>query len=180
MKTLFNEPITHKMLVEIAYKWLLKNGSIGVAFKELRSLASEIPDVIGFGQSASTMIECKASRADFLRDKKKPHRSKGMGNWRFYCCPDGMIRVDELPKGWGLIYVKNGKARIEHDCRKKKINEGWPQEWMKAEYPNGFERWITATENKFDADTVEERRIMYTALRRLFLRGRMDEIYNQS
>lgn len=175
---LFKTVFTHKQIVDIAFKWIINNGSVGVAFKELHSLASEIPDVIGFGSWESVLIECKVSRSDFLKDKKKSHRTKGMGNWRFYCCPKGMIKVNELPQGWGLIYVDdNGKARIEFDCRKKKINEGWPQEWMKAEYPNGFERMIAATENKFMCDHEEERKIMYTALRRLFLRGRMEEIY---
>jgi hypothetical protein len=66
---------THKELVEIAYKWILKNGSVGVAVKELYSLASEIPDVIGFGGWESVVIECKASRSDFLADKKKPKKT---------------------------------------------------------------------------------------------------------
>jgi len=77
---------THKKLVEIAYRWLLNNGGVGVAFKELKSSADEIPDVIGFDSWHSILIEVKVSRSDFLSDKKKSHRSKGMGNWRFYCC----------------------------------------------------------------------------------------------
>lgn len=167
---------THKQLVEIAYKWLIKNGSVGVAFRELRSVASEIPDVIGFGSFESVMIECKASRADFLADKKKPHRAKGMGNWRFYCCPKGMIRVEELPEKWGLIYVdETGKAAIKRDCRKKKVF--FSQEEIEAFGYKYNYRLEKAHENKFDCDTNAERAIMYTALRRLFLRGRMEEIY---
>lgn len=155
---------THRQLVEIAYNWILKNASVGVAFKELKSLASEIPDVIGFGAWESVMIEVKVSRSDFLSDKKKPHRSKGMGNWRFYCCPKGMIRVDELPAGWGLIYVDEaGKPRVCHECR-----------WKEGK------RWNRAAENRFECDMQEERRIMYTALRRLFLRGYMDSIYTMT
>lgn len=114
--------MTHKQLVEIAYRWVLKNGSVGIAFKELKSLSNEIPDVIGFGGWHSILIECKVSRSDFLSDKKKPHRAKGMGDWRFYCCPKGLIKVSELPEKWGLIYVdEKRKARIEYDCRKKRM-----------------------------------------------------------
>jgi hypothetical protein len=172
---------THKQIVEIAYKWLLKNGGVGVAFKELKSCADEIPDVIGFDSYQSILIECKVSRSDFLQDKNKPHRAKGMGNWKYFCCPKGLIKKEELPDKWGLIYVdEQGKARIEYDCRKKKINEGWPQEWMKKEYPEGYIRTVTADENKFEADTEEERRIMYTALRRLMLRGFMRHIYEET
>lgn len=168
--------MTHRELVEAAYKWLVKNGGVGVAFKELRSIANEIPDVIGFDSWQSILIECKASRSDFFADRKKGHRStyNGMGNWRFYCCPTGMIQVNELPPRWGLIYVDEaGKARMKYDCRKKVI----PSPEL-AYLGEGFKtRVVTADENKFEANTEEERRIMYTALRRLFIRGRIPEIY---
>lgn len=160
---------SHREVVEIAYKWILKNGGVGFAFKELKSIDREIPDVIGFDSWQSILIEVKVSRSDFLADKKKPHRSKGMGNWRFFCCPKGMIKVEELPEKWGLIYVdQNGKARMEYDCRKKRID---------CDFTNAGSRITTANENWFDADNVAERRIMYTALRRLNLRNRIDEIY---
>lgn len=168
--------MTHKKLVEAAYKWLVKNGGVGVAFKELKSCASEIPDVIGFDSWQSILIECKASRADFFADSKKAHRStfKGMGNWRFYCCPTGMIKVNELPPGWGLIYVnETGMARIKYDCRRKTIPS--PETAYLGE--DFKTRIVTAEENRFDADTEEERRIMYTALRRLFIRGLVKHIY---
>lgn len=169
---------THKELVFIAYKWAKNNASVGVVFRELYSIAGEIPDVIGFGAWHSVLIECKASRADFLKDKKKPHRTlfKGMGNWRFYCCPKGLIKVEELPAGWGLIYVDEvGKARIQYDCRIKRI----PSPELKHLGPGYETRIVEATENKFQVDHGSERAIMYTALRRLSLRGRIDEIYKQ-
>lgn len=156
--------MTHSQLVEISYKWLLKNGGVGVAFKELKSMAGEIPDVIGFDSSVSIVIEVKVSRSDFLSDAKKPHRVKGMGNWRFYCCPKGLIRREELPEKWGLIYVnEKGIAKIEYDCRVKQVPN---------EYCGGL-RWTFAPENRFEADTKEERRVMYSALRRLFVKGYM-------
>lgn len=175
--------MTHKELVDAAYRWLTRKdgncrSAVGFAFKELKSLSDEIPDVIAFNSWESILIECKASRSDFLSDKKKPHRKKGMGNWRFYCCPTGMIKKEELPERWGLLYVNEaGKVSIEYDCRTKRINEGWPQEWMKKEYPKGYIRTITADENKFDPDHNSERAILYTALRRLNIRGRLSEIY---
>jgi hypothetical protein len=164
-------PITHKQCVEIAYKWLLKNGGVGLAFKELVSIDREIPDVIGFDSWQSILIECKVTRADFLKDKKKKHREKGMGNWRFYCCPKGLIKVQELPAKWGLIYIdEKGKARIEYDCRVKKVT---------CEYATGGWRVERADENRFEHDPVAERRIMYTALRRLFIKGYVKYIYDK-
>lgn len=171
--------LTHRQVVEIAYKWLLKNGGVGIAFKELKSIDAEIPDLIGFDSEQSILIEVKVSRSDFLSDKKKPHRAKGMGNWRFYCCPKGLIKINELPAKWGLIYIdEKGKARIEYDCRRKKIKEECVNERCRQVYPEGFYyRVVRAAENWFEADVIAERRIMYTALRRLHLRGRIEEIY---
>jgi hypothetical protein len=55
----------------------------------------------------SIVLEAKVSRADFLADAKKPHRQpgKGLGRWRYYLCPEGLISPDELPLGWGLLYA---------------------------------------------------------------------------
>lgn len=175
--------MTHKELVDIAYRWLVKNGGVGVVFKELKSLDREIPDVIGFDSWKSILIEVKVSRSDFLSDQKKPHRVKGMGNWRFYCCPKGMIKVSELPKKWGLIYVaENGRAKIEYDCRKKSIPFDKPVE-IEAAFgipeKTYTHRIVEATENWFEADNKAERRLMYTALRRLFIRGHMPCIYEK-
>lgn len=151
---------THKELVEIGYQWLLKNGSCGIAFKELSTIATEIPDVIGFASGGySALIEVKVSRSDFLADKKKvfrQHPELGMGTQRFYLCPKGVINVKDLPKGWGLIWVdEKGKAKCIH---KNYLGT--------TDKMRGFKKNVKA-----------EQTLMYSALRRLFLRGRFEEIY---
>lgn len=173
--------LTHKNLVEISYKWMVKRCGVGFAFKELKSIDDEIPDVIGFDSWQSILIECKVSRSDFFCDQKKPHRKKGMGNWRFYVCPKGLIKKEELPEKWGLIYVdEKGKARVEYDCRIKKVKEICDTEWGREVYPEGFYyRTVTADENRFEADLIAERRIMYTAIRRLFIKGYVKYIYDK-
>lgn len=60
--------MTHSELVEIGYKWCLKRCAF--AFKELRTQEYEEPDVIGFTGSGTFLLEAKASRTDFLSDKK--------------------------------------------------------------------------------------------------------------
>ena len=84
----------------------------------MTSAAMETPDVIGWHGGFSTLIECKATRADFLSDKKKwfrRHPENGVGFYRYYMAPDGVITVDELPDRWGLIVVKgDGKTRVLH------------------------------------------------------------------
>ncbi|MEO5991406.1 MAG: hypothetical protein ABIP68_07185 [Ferruginibacter sp.] len=163
-KNEINSPVllSHHNLVEISYKWLIKR--CGFAFKELRSLSSECPDVLGFRSCESILIECKISRSDFLSDKNKPFRkvsSNGMGNYRLYCCPKGLIKKEELPEKWGLIYVNEfGKATLVHNCFNNKGGNMYLED------------------NRFEANTKEEMYMLYAALRRLHIRGRIDEIYD--
>lgn len=111
---------THKQLTEIAVKWLKRSHSqkgpgCHVAVSECRSgWSDEIPDAIGFRAAGkndgSVIVEVKVSRSDFLADAKKPHRNGsviGLGNWRYYLCPEGVIKRDEIPDNWGLLYVNN-------------------------------------------------------------------------
>lgn len=175
--------MTHRDLVEISYRWVLTNGRVGVAFKELKSISEEIPDVIGFDSWQSVLIECKVSRGDFLRDKNKRHRAegKGMGNWRFICCPAGLIKPEELPEKWGLIYVSDkGRATLKVDCRVKKTKVECTSEWERRVCPEGFYyQTVRADENRFEADVISERNIMYSALRRLFIKGHINSIYDK-
>ncbi len=55
-------------------------------------------------RDGTVLVECKVSRADFLADMAKPHRySGGVGNWRYYVAPEGVISPDELLAKWGLV-----------------------------------------------------------------------------
>lgn len=117
--------MTHSQLVEIAHKWVLKKASCGAAFKELKTGGtSEIPDVISFGSgSHSVMVECKISRSDFIRDKRKQHKTR-MGKYRFYCVPKGLLNIRDLPEGYGLIEVnEKGKVCYIHNPFNRYIGE---------------------------------------------------------
>lgn len=94
----------HGSLVAMGARWLKRNGFPVVA-TELKCIGSrEQPDVIGFRSSCSAVIEVKVSRSDFFSDKKKPERVEGgLGIYRFYLCPVGLVQPDELPEGWGLL-----------------------------------------------------------------------------
>ena len=62
------------------------------------------------------MIECKASRADFFADRKKPARQHpdvmGLGHGRYYMTPPNLVRADEVPEGWGLLWAGKRVRRI--------------------------------------------------------------------
>lgn len=108
----------HPELCSLAVNWLQRaHGRSGpacqVAFSEAKaSWNGEIPDAIGFRTAAadegSVVVEVKVSRSDYLADRAKAHRQDGvlgMGLYRYYMAPEGIISVEELPKGWGLVEV---------------------------------------------------------------------------
>ncbi|WP_288357089.1 hypothetical protein [uncultured Pseudomonas sp.] len=96
--------LEHARLVALGAAWLRRQGFPIVA-TELRCFGSrEQPDVLGFRSHCSTLIEVKTSRGDFLADRKKPERAaRGLGLYRFYLCPEGLLQVADLPPGWGLL-----------------------------------------------------------------------------
>lgn len=153
--------MTHKEVVNIAYRWVLKNARCGVAFKELDccSDTGEIPDVIGFNTFGhSVLVEVKVTRSDFLSDKNKKFRKEyhtGMGSKRYYCCPTGLIKQSELPEGWGLVYVNENKKATKVYCPFVRHDDN-PQKNIRAEHS-----------------------LMYSALRRLFIKGYVKHIYDK-
>lgn len=155
-------PLTHTDLCNIAYTFLKRNG-FGVAFHDrfrAGTLSGEQPDAMGFRSGTSCLIECKVSRSDFLADKKKRFRkdpAMGMGDWRFMMAPKGLIKVTELPKGWGLL-------EVSESGRVFKV-KGWPMNTQ----------WIS--DSPFVGSRDNERAYMYSALRRMEIRGYLDQVY---
>ena len=118
------KPHTHQSLCQIAQKWLMRPASQkgpGCTFAIVETqncINSEVVDAIGFrkyGTHASVLVEVKVSRADFLADAKKPHRINpklGLGAYRYFMAPEGVISVNELPERWGLIEV-NARGHVK-------------------------------------------------------------------
>lgn len=139
-------PHTHKELCALAVSWLQRPASRNgpgcmIAVSETaNAINGEIPDAIGWRPYAhngcgSTLVEVKVSRADFLADAKKRHRAEcehGMGVYRYYMAPAGLIAVEELPVRWGLVEVterKQIKVRAGHvlapNIRPKNDDDPW-------------------------------------------------------
>jgi hypothetical protein len=115
--------VTHDDLVELGAKYLKSvhkvNGRVRIRPHAVITTgigAGEIPDVLAYlGSGVTTLIEAKVSRSDFRADAKKYFRrepERGMGNYRYYLAPKGMISVDELPARWGLMEEHNGRVRL--------------------------------------------------------------------
>lgn len=138
--------MTHKELCALAVAWLQRPksrngpGCLVAVSETANAVSREIPDAIGWrpfkhARSGSTMVEVKTSRADFLADAVKPHRAKpetGLGTYRYYMAPAGVIDLDDLPPRWGLIEVsKTGriKVRAGHVLLKYREHDNWKHEF---------------------------------------------------
>jgi len=90
----------------MAVDWL-RRYRCGVVLSEQACVSGEMPDAIGWKKAChSVLVECKTARPDFLVDREKPFRQKpetGVGCERYYLAPKGLIQVDELASGWGLL-----------------------------------------------------------------------------
>ena len=63
----------------------------------------------------------QVTRADFLADRAKPFRQKpeqGVGSERFYLTPASLVKVQELPAGWGLLEYRRGRIERMQDSAK--------------------------------------------------------------
>ncbi len=100
--------MTHAKLVLMAVQWL-RRYRCGVVLSEQACVSGEMPDAIGWKKAChSVLVESKVARSDFLADRDKPFRQKpemGVGCERYYLAPRGLIRIEELPAGWGLLEV---------------------------------------------------------------------------
>lgn len=147
------------MLVRRAKRWLMKTKGCSFVLSELSTCAGEIPDAVGWKvySGESFLIECKASKSDFSSDLRKPFRCGdtgsiywiGMGNYRYYMVPFGLVSVDEMPEKWGLLYVYKTKVVVVKEAMR--IHD---LEVCKA-----------------------EQKLLLSALRRVHLRGDLKKIY---
>jgi hypothetical protein len=92
----------------MAVRWL-RRYRCGVVLSEQACASGEMPDAIGWKKAChSVLVESKVSRGDFLADRDKRFRQKpemGVGCERYYLAPRGLILIEELPIGWGLLEV---------------------------------------------------------------------------
>jgi len=99
----------------MAVRWL-RRYRCGVVLSEQACVSGEMPDAIGWKKAChSVLVESKVSRSDFLADRDKPFRRKpeiGVGCERYYLAPRGLIELEDLPAGWGLLEVCDREAKL--------------------------------------------------------------------
>lgn len=67
------------------------------------------------GGLKAVAYEIKTSRADFGREIKKPEKrafAESIADECFFAMPAGLVRVDEVPDGWGLIEANKAGLRV--------------------------------------------------------------------
>lgn len=104
--------MTHAELVVQAERWLRRR-LFAIVLSDVKCVVvNEQPDAIAWtGRGLSTLVECKATRSDYLRDAQKWFRrapERGMGRQRWYFTAPGVVSPAELPFCWGLA-VYDGK-----------------------------------------------------------------------
>ncbi|MCG9576084.1 hypothetical protein L1D14_07505 [Vibrio tubiashii] len=144
-----------------AVRWLKKQGFKVIATNIRAAGSREIIDTIGYRSSCSILVESKVSRSDFLADSKKPERvgeAEGLGTYRFYICPIGLIKPEEvLPKGWGLLY-SDGKRVVREFKPKGNL---WPSIENESSIVGDWRAFQHRVNQKAD------RSILYSLCRRL-------------
>lgn len=141
----------HAELVGRARGWLRRNGC-NIVLAEFCASTPEKPDAIGWRDGLSLLVECKVSRSDFFADRSKPFRAdptQGMGDWRFYLSPPGIVKPEYLPQGWGLLWAHPKKIERVH---------GGP-----------FGNTCYYRDRPFQANRNAEIRLLVSAMRRLQL-----------
>lgn len=70
--------------------------------------------------------EIKVSRGDFAAELKKPEKrapAEAVANECFFVAPAGLLKIDEIPEGWGLVEkTKGGLRKVKHATQRKDRN----------------------------------------------------------
>jgi hypothetical protein len=115
----------HKKLKAIGMQFLKSKvtdiSAREVKYRNMRSIA----DVVGINikRREIRIIEVKASRADYIRDKKLLELDNSYYkhcNYFYIMCPVDIIQLDDVPKEYGLLWVNLETNEIEIKRNPKK------------------------------------------------------------
>lgn len=110
-------PVALRTEQQLRHGWLANLAfPCRIVFTESTGWDREQPDCFGFVHSRIThLIEVKTSVSDFRADKKKMPRMNpdyGLGLYRWYLMPQGMVHPLELPAKWGLLWALPNSIKI--------------------------------------------------------------------
>lgn len=100
----------HKHLKRLALYWLKEKVADLVANEVEFANAYSVADAVGLNlkRREVRVIEVKVTKSDFLRDKKLFGDKTSYflhAHYSYIMCPTGVIQPDEVPYGYGLLWV---------------------------------------------------------------------------
>lgn len=113
--------MTHAELVNRARIWLMGTRRCFHVSTESGTF-QERADAIGWRAGVSTLVECKTSWTDFVRDFRKASRlepANGLGQYRFFLVPPKVLKATDVPDPWGLleaghvVWVRKQATRVK-------------------------------------------------------------------
>jgi len=148
--------MSHDALVARALRWLTNTKKCWVATGEpVAGTAGEQPDAMGWRGMTSHLVECKTSRSDFHRDRRKFFRAypdKGMGEFRWYLTPAGLLEPSDLPAHWGLLEARKRVIKVvvvavrqESDLQRERMLLAGQLRKGRTEAAHRLERWLART-----------------------------------
>ena len=87
-------------------------------------------DVFGFGGGCTQIIKVITTRMELNLDLERAYRKcpkYGIGEFRSYLCPNGLLNKEDIPKNWGLLWCDN-KGKIIEILNPQKQEENKAQE----------------------------------------------------
>jgi len=121
--------MTHSDLQKIAVKYLLHRDTPNMdlkcqfAIQDANSMYGEIADVYGLSSSYNVLVEVKSNQPDLKADAKKKCRqpdSVGLGMYRYYFFPKGLINGADVRLDWGILEydIVNKKVEVVRNSSK--------------------------------------------------------------
>lgn len=100
----------HKKLKALSMKFLKEKcvdiSAREVKYKNMKSIADAVG--INIKRREIRIIECKATKADYVRDKKLLDIDNSYYkhcNYFYLICPIDILQLDDVPKEYGLLWV---------------------------------------------------------------------------
>ena len=96
------------------------------------------------------IFESKISRKDYNKSfsgKYDTHKIQLIGNFHYIVTPKNLIKIDELPDGWGWLMQSGNGLREMHRPQYNPITEsfkyqvGWRMLWTSYGYRSSIEDW---------------------------------------
>lgn len=104
------------------------------------------------------IFESKISRHDFKKSfsgKYDNHKMRFIGNFHYIVTPKNLIKINELPDGWGWLMQSGNGLKEMHKPQYNSITEsfkyqvGWRMLWSSYNYRSSIEDWELKNEQLF-------------------------------